>query len=123
MTKNGLAHPNNVKWFHPNSKLGFISGFVGFTQFNPPKPEVLVSGYSPKIARRNNILHVQKTQARKLGTTQRCNRGKNFGATSAIFGRICPPLIKIKLKLSIKFRCDATYDLFLQSHFAMKVFM
>ena len=66
MTKKGLAQPNNVAWFQPDlSKLGIISGFFGFTEFNPPKPEISASGYSPKITRRHNILHVQETQARK----------------------------------------------------------
>jgi hypothetical protein len=67
MTKKGLAQPNNVSWFQPElSKLGIISGFLGFTEFNPPKPEVSASGYSSKIARRHsNILHIQETQASK----------------------------------------------------------
>ena len=61
MTKKGLAQTNNVGWFQPKlSKLGVISGFVGFTQFNPPKPEVSFSGYSPKIARRHNWYFVTK---------------------------------------------------------------
>ena len=64
MTKKGLAQPNNVDWFQPElSKLGIISGFVGFTEFNPPTTEVSASSYSPKIARRHNILHVQESRA------------------------------------------------------------
>ena len=64
MTKKDSAQPNNVGWFQPElSKLGIISGFAGFSEFNPPKPEVSASGYSPTIARRHNILHVQETRA------------------------------------------------------------
>ena len=52
--------PIMLDGFNRNSKLGVISGFVGFTQFNPPKPDVSFSGYSPKIARRHNWYFVTK---------------------------------------------------------------
>ena len=82
MTKKGLAQPDNVGWFQPElSKFGILSGFVGFTEFNLPKPGVSASGYSPKSARKRKILHVKENQDRKLETTFECPTSPSMSST------------------------------------------